>query len=245
MNLSASQIKKHSQCPKAYEFRYETDIDPTKEQKEYLHLGSRVHESIEEVLESGHPGLDDVRLLKTAIQKEFRGKQQYEIPKKLYGQGMDCCEVAAKYLSKNQPAIEEIEARSEYRINGSIDQGVTAIMDLVTDTEVWDWKTGRIRDETPHEEKIQGAVYMAGFFDLMESPPEKVKFIYLKEEKVRTLDPNDENWEYMLAHAKKLMRSKESGRFPAKPGDHCYWCDHEFYCDSSPVGLGEVSIHEW
>lgn len=246
-NLSASQIKTHSKCPKQYWFRYLGDFEATKQNKKYLRLGSRVHESIESILESDDsPSFDDTRSLRTAIQKVYRESDEHPVPDDLYSQGMDCCKTAASYLSKTKPEIVGIEERVEYQIDrGDVSTGVTSIMDIVTDSEIIDWKTGKIRDDISHDEKIQGSVYMAGYLELMDKPPEKVKFVYLKEGKVRKLEPDDDNWKYMMGHAKHLLRSKREEQFRAKPGDHCYFCEHEGWCESSPVGCGGVPYDEY
>lgn len=250
-NISASQVKAHSKCPKQWWFRYQSEKEPSKSNMQYLWLGSRVHESIEEALTAeSPPPLDHQKALQSAFQNLYREKDEYPVPDKLYKQGMECCEVASKFIVKGpsgvpddewNPTIEDIEKRIEYDISRpDVDTGVTAIMDVVTEKEIWDWKTGSIRDDTPHEEKIQGSIYMAAYFDEYGEAPEAIRFVYLKEGKVRDVDPSDEVWEYMLKRAKALVHAKETGEFPGKAGSHCYWCDYEFFCDVAPTGVGGV-----
>lgn len=246
-NLSASKIKKHSQCPRAFWYSYKGEKEPTKGNTEYLDLGSRVHGSIENVLTSEEcPPLERERTLVAAIQNEYREMEGYEIPDDLYDTGLACCQKAAEYLSAQQPDIQEVELWHEFDIDrDDMVTGVTAKIDIVTESEIWDWKTGSIRDDSAHDERIQGSIYIAAYYNKYGEIPDCLKFVYVKEGNVRKLNPDDKHWNYMIKHAKGLLRSEEQGVFQAKPGDACYWCDYEFWCDASPVGMGDVDINEW
>lgn len=247
-NISASQVKKHASCPKSFWFAYLSEKEPTKQNDVYLKLGSRVHESIEDALTAeSPPPLDHKEALQAAFQNLYREKEEHPLPDNHYEDGMDYCEMAAKYIAKRNPDIDAIEKRVEYRIErDDISTGVTAIMDVIADSEIWDWKTGKIDDErTPHEEKIQGSIYMAAYLDEYGEEPEKIRFVYLKEEKVRSLEPEDDIWQYMLVRAKALQQSKKSGEFPTEPGSMCYWCDYEFWCEGSPAGYGNVPYEDY
>lgn len=246
-NISASQVKSHAKCPLQYWMRYIGDKPNSKKDEGYLALGSRVHEAIEEALKStetppfGHP-----EAMKASIQNAYASLEEHEIPEDFYEDGIQYCAQAAKYLCKQEPDITGIEERVEFEISRpDMETGVTAIMDITTDTEIWDWKTGRIRDETAHEEKIQGAVYMAAYYDEYGREPEAIRFIYLKEGKVRSVEPTDDVWNYMLTRAKDLLKGKREGVFPGKPGDHCYWCGHEFWCPEAPTGVGNVPWEDY
>lgn len=247
-NLSASQVKTASKCGLQYWYRYIEGAEATKADSDYITLGSRVHDAIEETLKHDRcPPLGEEEMLRSAIQNTYRElDDEYPLPNDLYSDGMDCCEKAAKYLAKREPDLRGIEKFVEFEINRpDMETGVTGIMDICTQSEIWDWKTGRIRDETAHEEKIQGSLYMAAYYHEFDEEPEKIRFVYVKEGKVRSLDPSDENWQYMIARAKKLLEMKESGEWPANPGDHCYWCSYEFWCPAAPAGHGNVPYEEY
>lgn len=244
-NISASQVKTHSSCPGKWWFNYESDKPPSKGAKGYRALGSRVHEAIEDCLTAeSPPPLDHEKAIRAGIQNLYREKEEYSLTDDFFEDGLEYCERAAKYIAKHVDSYEEVELRHEYRIK-SLDTGVTAIIDLISDGRIIDWKTGRVRDETPHEEQIQGAIYMAAYYDKYDEPPEEIVFVYLKENKVRSLDPGDEIWNYMTKYAQKLVMAKESGDFPFEPGDACYFCDHEFHCPASPAGVGNVPVEEY
>jgi CRISPR/Cas system-associated exonuclease Cas4 (RecB family) len=246
-NISASQVKKAAQCMLEYRFAYIDDKEATKSESVYLDLGLRVHESIEDALTAeSPPPLGHEQAVKAAIQNIYREKDEYPLPDDHYEDGMKYCAKAAEYIAKREPDIDAVEKRVEYRIErDDISTGVTAIMDVIAEGEIWDWKTGKVRDDTPHEEKIQGSIYMAAYLDEYGEEPDIIRFIYLKEGKVRSIEPEDDIWEYMIERAKRLVRAKKSGEFPANPGEHCYWCDYEYWCPASPVGMGNVPVEEY
>lgn len=255
-NISASQVKAHSQCALQWEYRYRSDKEPTKKASKYLKLGSRVHEAIEDCLsEENGPPLNHKPSVRATIQNNFRDNNSYPLPDDLFETGLECCETAAGFIVDGpgsvpddewEPVIRDVELRKEYDIKrDDLDTGVTAIMDVTTHGEIWDWKTGSIRDRTPHEEKIQGAMYMAAYYEKYDEVPEKIRFVYVKEGKVRNLDPDDDIWEYMVRFAKELVKDKHDGTFEANPGDHCYWCGFEMFCPASAAGVGSVPWEEY
>lgn len=258
-NISASQVKTFSSCPLQYWFRYVEGKPATKQDSVYAKMGTRVHETIEELLKDETLPFDDKHVLKSIFRETYIEKESPWLPDREYKRGRKCVEKAAEVLHDVQPEIREVEVRKEYEINNlDIETGVTAKIDLVTDGEIWDWKTGRIRPgDTSHEEKIQGAVYMAAYHAMYGEPPEAIRFYYISPDArkntdsksdsacCRTIEPNDENWNYMMKRAKELQRAKKTGEFPGKPGDQCYWCGYEMWCSESPVGVGNVPWEEY
>jgi len=253
-NISASKIKAHSNCPQQLWFRYIKEMEPTKAPKGYREVGSCVHEAIENTIKRANTvEVSSESELKQKIVSEYDmlSKLDYNFPDDMYDRGAKCCRVAATFLKRGpseiessewNPEILSLEERVEFAIdNDEISTGVTAIMDVCTESEIWDWKTGSIRDDTDHEEKIQGSVYMAAYFHEYGNPPETIRFVYLKEGKVRTVDPSDENWQYMIREAKQLLESIETDSYKGQAGDLCYFCDYEFWCDTSPTGFGGVN----
>lgn len=241
--ISASQIKTHATCPKSYWYSYESEKEPTKPEKGYRALGSRVHEAISGVLEV-EQDFDDQMIVQARILERYQDLDQYELDEEMYEDGVDCCRSAAKVLCKKEPAIRDVEQYVEFEMD-ELETGVTGYIDLTTETEIWDWKTGRIRDDIDHDEKIQGSVYMAAYLVEYGEKPEKIRFVYLKPGKVRTIDPSNENWQYMEQHAKELLQSREQDDYPADPGDFCYFCDYEYYCDASETGVGGVPYEQY
>lgn len=251
--ISASQLKTHDRCPLNYRFKYVSGVEPGKESNEYARLGSAVHETIEEILlEAVEPGeLDraEEHTLRPVLLSRFREKtEEWDVPERLIEDGETCCRSAARYLAhRTDQELLGIEQRIKYRIDREdIDTEVTSILDITTDEEIWDWKTGRIRgDETDLAEEIQGATYALAYRHEYGRWPECVRFVYLKEEQVRTLTPDSDPMTTMLQKARRLQAAKRRDEFPANPGDHCYWCPYEWACDAAPVGMGDVDWRRW
>lgn len=258
-DLSASRVKTFKSCPLKYKMKYEDGLRSTKYQQGYGALGSLVHESIENVL-TENPDLREESTLRRKFkaeyerlkENEYREEMETIIDDRQDEDGIGCLEVAARFISKQDFEIREdpfgVEAEALFDVDHHAIGGETFLgyMDLATDSEIWDWKTGRIRgDDTAQDELIQGSVYMAAYRHLYGELPEKVRFVYIKEEKVRTVDPTEENWTEMIKHARALLNAKEMDNFPGQPGDQCYWCGYEMWCPASPVGAGEVAYEKF
>lgn len=241
--LSASSVKSHKGCPMKFKLSKIDGYEETKGNDEYLRLGSAVHESIEEVLDrarwrsAGRPQAQ----LREELMSEFR-EWNPDVSDDLWDRGIDCIETASKYLSAlmGDVDVRDIEEEFDFTLGRpDISAAFKGFIDITTETdEVWDWKTGSIREEA---EVIQGAVYMRGYQELYGEPPEKIRFVYLKEGKERALEPNDENWNEMLDHARQLVQDIRREEFVADPEpSKCYWCGYEGFCEASPVGAARI-----
>lgn len=246
--LSASKIKTHESCPKQYELRYIQRKEATKAPNGYLALGTWVHESIENVLREMPDERNESALLTHFKQEFVRLEDDGEIDTTYVDEdqrdrGMTCIETAARFVSKQDCMIRDLEAKTNYYVEvPDIERFMLGYIDVTTDSEVWDWKTGTIRQETPVEEVIQGSVYMAGYKDLYGELPESIKFVYLKEEKVRDVKPTQSNWNRMLHYARRLMDDERSGNFRADPDDSkCYWCDYSAWCPAAKTSPGQLT----
>lgn len=252
-DLSASRVKTHNSCPMKYKLKYEDGRLSTKYQQGYGALGSLVHESIENIL-TEYPNERHEGVLKQKFKVEYEELKEGEYAEEMAtiiddrqnNTGIECLEVAARFISDQEFSIREnpfgVEAEAVFSVDHHAIEGRTFLgyMDMATDSEIWDWKTGRIRDDTATEEVIQGSVYMGAYHHLYGEMPEKVRFVYLKEEKVRTVEPTQENWQKMIKHTRALLNSQEKDRYPAKPGDQCYFCGYEGWCPSSPTATGQI-----
>lgn len=248
-NLSASKVKGFAQCPLKHWYQYLSDETRTKPSAGYRELGSAVHESIEEVLQENRE-MRDASILSHRFKQLYRYKDP-DVPENLYDRGLNVLDTAAKFIENNRSAsIREIELRHEFQVGGRIDHGYTAIMDIVTDNGIWDWKTGsctdsdgETRDYIIRDEIIQGMVYASAYLNKYGEYPEYVKFVYLNEPGVRTLDPTKDKYDKMLAYSSSLLNAWETGEFPAKTGSHCGFCDYEYVCEAQEVSMANVSYH--
>lgn len=235
--LSASGLKKYDSCPKQWWFHYVSDEQPGDVDTRYMDLGSAVHDTIEAVLKAGDWDTD------AAMDAYAVYAQRHAVADEFIERGEQCVRRAGDYVAKRDPNIRGVEVEERFHVDRpDVDAEFTAKMDVTTDTELWDWKTGSIRDDTPKKEQIQGAVYMAAYHSLYGHPPEKIRFVYLKEEQVRSLDPTDKVWATMLAVARRLQYAKQEDEFDATPGDVCHWCDYAHVC---PAFGGVDADFDW
>jgi len=246
--LSASSVKTHAGCPYKFKLGKLDGLRETKQGKGYLELGSAVHESIENVLgrDRWNTPPRPQNQLRQDLVAEFR-EWNPDVEDELWDRGMDCLETCSKYVGEMRSEVEVKDLEPEFNFTlgrPDISAKFKGFIDLVTEGgEIWDWKTGSVREQG---EIIQGAVYMRGYQELYGEAPEKIRFVYLKEGKERALEPNDENWQEMISHAKKLVRDIRREQFDPEPeSSKCYWCDYEGFCHASPNGAGGVDYQAY
>lgn len=255
--LSASQIKKFRTCPGSYKLKYIDRLPGTKYGMGYAERGSAVHSAIENALLKG-VDRTDLPALEAVLKTEFR-QQDPQVSDKMYRECFDFLEAAARYLHKRSDAEPRlytdpetgtkkmgVEASHRFKITRpDINRDVVAIMDVCTGgpdspNEIWDWKTGVIRDDTHEEEFIQGGLYMAAYTHLFGEEPDAIRFVYLKEQEVRTIEPSTEAWEQLLTYIRPLIRAEQTGEYPYQPSGFCYFCDHEAFCPAAKGGCAQA-----
>lgn len=245
--LSASGVKKFKRCPKSFELKYIRGHGGTGEPSGYADLGSAVHTAIERILMENSIGMlsETPNQLKELMVGEYKAIDP-DVDNEKYQTGLDCLEVAARYTAmQGLESFRGIEQDFKFALGrDDIDHSFRGKMDVASPSEVWDWKTGKnVYEES---EIIQGMIYAMGYLDEFGEPPEKIRFVYLRKEVERVIDPTDENWDQMLDAARNVVEAKRSGVFEAKPdGSTCFWCGYEGFCSASeggsPVGTGQVS----
>lgn len=249
-DLSASRLKTHASCPKKYELKYILGYEGTKGANGYGQMGSWVHETIENVLLQ-NPNERDEQVLHSKLKQEFVRLEQSDevtvdaVDKDQRSTALDCLEVVARYIASQEFTLEGVEVAVNFEIdNPQLQKTAYGKIDVVTEKgEIWDWKSGSINEDyTPRDELIQGCIYMAGYHHKYGNLPKAIKFVYIKEEKVREIDPTQESWQKMIQYGRELTSDEATGEFPAKPqSGKCYFCDYEMYCPDSEVGVGGVN----
>lgn len=248
--ISASQVKTWNKCPKQWWFRKRSDLSPTKADSKYANFGIAVHEAIENVLSKQKNVVTDQTTLRELFIAEFASiRGEHDVPDGMFEDAEKCLSTAARFVEKHsERKIKAIEKYIEFKMSqGEVTGPVSSIIDVVADGEIWDWKTGRIRDDTQIDEYIQSSVYALAYNYEYGDWPETVRFIYLKEERMRTVggDNAPDAMNKMIRTAESLQTGKEEEEYPANPGEKCYWCRWEMFCDDSPVGVGQLDWGKW
>lgn len=252
MKISASKVKKWKSCPKAFELRYlDKDAEPTKAEKGYKDLGSAVHDSIESIL-TQYPEMRDRESLIHLLKEEYR-KIDPEISDFQEDTALECLEAAGKYIAKQGDIdIISVEDWVEFDINkNGVDEPAIAICDVIIERqngsrEIWDWKTGRIREETADEEIQQGVTYILAHMARYGTYPDKMNFIYLKEGKIRSREPSEEDFEEFFEATKDMLNGVKRGEYPADPEpSKCHFCDFEYFCPASDVSYSNINWEEY
>jgi len=244
--LSASRVKKYKSCPKQYEYKYLTDIQPPEEDDpEFFRIGNTVHDSIEAVLKRDDVVSKTKRELEDLLKEEER-KLNYNYDDR--NQVETCLNFAAKFIDGYVDSVFTVEDRMEMTQNG-ID--FVGYADLIGDVEgksdtIVDWKTGKENDEW--KERIQGGMYVKMFHEEFGRWPESIQFVYLNEGtrsvhsrvvdgEVMWNDHQNKYWDEIKGYISDISNDAYTGEFEAKPDDSvCHWCDYKYACEEGGRG---------
>lgn len=246
--LSASKLKTYDECPEAFRLKYIERLPGASTESRYIRRGNAVHEAIEDVLSEGSVDLADEDAVVFAFKRAYwdnGGASGYDLSQEDDEFTIDCLEVAARFTADHDPDVLAVEPEVPFSTEAvDHEEGFSGFIDVATSDAVWDWKTGS-SDGKDLSETLQGAVYMAGYAAHLGRVPDRIQFVYLKEEKVKTRESSDEMYQTMVEKASSLLAAIDAEQFPANPGDPCYWCDHEVFCSESPVGGGGISWEDY
>lgn len=244
--LSASKLKQHKSCPEAFRLGYMEQKPSEGSENRYIRRGDAVHEAIEDVI-GDLDRLDDSEYVAHRFRTTYRengGRHAYDLSEDDHEFVHDCLQTASRFVAKHAPTVVGVESEVRFR-DSDLDHSFTGYIDVATETEVWDWKTGT-SDGKEEDEVLQGAIYMVGYYHHTGQLPEAVRFVYLKEQEVSSYEPSDAMWGKVLDASRALLQSIENDYYPAKPDDSkCYWCDYEIHCSASPVGAGGIDYESY
>ena len=264
--LSASQIKTHEWCALQYWFQYLSEYETYTEENEYLKLGNLVHDTIESALPN-----DFSNVSLDMLERRFEAVMQDQVNRmgldrsddddaEIIEKAQKQLNVAARYIRKrchkrdqhaddgedDSPVqITDVEKWIEFAPNRpDLSYPMRAKIDIVSqaDGEIWDWKTGSIRDNW-----IQATLYYAAFTAEYGFEPNKVIFVHLGEREVVIEEPQREDWEKLVAKANEVIEAKENDYFPATGAkdDKCYHCDWEPHCPETDVGVSQFAWEDY
>lgn len=243
--VSASAVKMFKRCEEQFRLKYREKRNPGELDSKHLNLGSAVHESIERVLLNNDIAelSDRPNQIREKMISEY-GAINPNLSDEYYEAGIGCLNVASRYIAKQSPdGIDAVEHEFEFALVEP-DSAFGGKIDIVQDGEIWDWKTGtNIYEE---DELIQGMIYAMGYLHDYGEIPDKIKFIYLREDGdndpvQRAFDPTDSKFEDMMEYVEAVVQAKKNDEFEPQPdSSKCYHCEYEGFCDASAVGTGGV-----
>ena len=137
-HLSASQLKKHAECPKRWWFRYVSDEDREDEDTRYLDLGSAVHDALEATLRAQpYDGVEEAT--KKAKSEYSHFSAVHGVPTDMIDDGLEYVNAAVDYTHEQNPEILDVEERVTYRVDKpGIDEEFLGYMDVATTDAIWD-----------------------------------------------------------------------------------------------------------
>lgn len=252
--MSASALKKYSECEKQYWYKYLSNIEPPEEEEpEFFATGNCVHDTIEFVLKEYPDELSDEENLYDLLDEE---SHNFDNDNQDNDTVDNCFRTASRWISSFVDDVNHVEEKWSMDKNEIEYRGLA---DLVADIEqdgavfedtIIDWKTGGVQEEW--KERVQAGVYIEMFYDKFGHYPDAAVFVYLDEE-TQSLHPRiqdgrvywneQENkyWTEIESIQNQILYSNQQGEWEAKPEQSkCYFCQYRLHCEDSGVGAEKV-----
>lgn len=243
--LSASRAKDYKQCP--LKFRYLV-VDRIRQPQTTATLkGTLIHSVLEHLYElpAASRTTEVARDLIAPKWDELNSKDPTYLPIIEADQGVDrllsdARDLVDGYFALERPqwiepsaceSLVEVQLTSGLFLRGFVDR-----IDRAADgrLRVIDYKTGK----APSPRFMQDALFQMRFYALMlrdtDVLPARMQLLYLKHQKVLTLDPEEvdiERFEDELMDLwKRIEDDARAGEFTPRKGPLCGWCDFQSRC---------------
>lgn len=249
---SVSRLRKFDECPKAYEFKYIERLEVERVRNIYFFLGSRVHETLEDL----HNGVDDgdsfsvEEVLKIFEEKwdeewgddvkifkdELSPEHYKNIGKECVKNYFDIHYPFAYETVGNEISIEpKVSANGdEYKFFGYIDR---LAKDGNGKFEVHDYKTSKnLPEPEVLRDKNQLPLYQLGVEQEYDAEDVELIWHYVRYGEDIKLNYSEEDLENLqeklVKKIKKIEDAREREEFPTKrwEGANCNWCDYKDHC---------------
>lgn len=235
LTLSAHAVESYATCP--LKFKLEKDWRIPGDAAAAMQFGSAIHTvlrqyydpaphaqelTVEEAVESFHREFAKY-LIEDPLQRalyERLGRQQLRTV--LESQPRGSLDVVAAEL----PFNFLLDGR---KITGRIDR-VDRISDKVV--RVIDYKTGAPKTPRYAEDSLQLSIYAMGARSLG-FVPQELEFLNLQNNEHQTTTRTSAHLEKARQRIGDAADGMAAGRFPAKPGQHCQWCDYRRLCPAT------------
>jgi ATP-dependent DNA helicase UvrD/PcrA len=233
--LSAHAVESYSTCP--LKFKLEKDWRIPGDAAAAMQFGSAIHTvlrqyydpaphapelSVEDAVQSFHREFAKA-VIEDSLQRALYEKLgAHQLRTLLHSQPRGSVDVVAAELSFTFPL-------GGRKITGRIDR-VDRISDNVV--RVIDYKTGAPKTPRYAEDSLQLSIYAMGARSLG-FVPQELEFLNLQNNEHMTTTRTAAHLEKARQRIEDAASGMAAGRFPAKPGQHCQWCDYRRLCPAT------------
>ncbi|MBI2459585.1 MAG: UvrD-helicase domain-containing protein [Parcubacteria group bacterium] len=251
-HFSYSQLAAYSNCPYQYRFAHILKI-PTRG-KEQFSFGKTLHLVLQKlfVLLNEKKGLGQADLFGAAeksgnitfeeilklyedswLDDWFESKQKKQERKK---QGEQILRVFYEKHKDNWPAAIFLEKGFNFRIADGPDSyvvrgAVDRIDRIGAGLKLVDYKTGQPKDKLLFRDKEQLLIYQLAIQELFKEEVKVLAFYYLENNSEVEFIGSAKDLEKIKVKIIETIREIKQGRFEAKPGLICAWCDFKEICE--------------
>jgi ATP-dependent DNA helicase UvrD/PcrA len=233
--LSAHAVESYSTCP--LKFKLEKDWRIPGDAAAAMQFGSAIHTVLRQYYDpaphapelSVEDAVDSFRrefakaVIEDSLQRAlYENLGAHQLRTLLHSQPRGSVDVVAAELSFTFPL-------GRRKITGRIDR-VDRISDNVV--RVIDYKTGAPKTPRYAEDSLQLSIYAMGARSLG-FVPQELEFLNLHNNEHMATTRTAAHLEKASQRIEDAASGMAAGRFPAKPGQHCQWCDYRRLCPAT------------
>jgi len=238
-NISYSKVSKYETCPLSYKYSYILNI-PTPPNSS-LNFGIAIHETLFEYHSKKALGrnmsLEELlqvyknKWIPLGYMDQDHQELRFESGEKLLK------DYYAKHSFEN---IKHLGLEKWFNIKIGKDKFIGKIdrIDKLPsgNVELVDYKTGSAKEQTDIDKDEQLAFYTMGAQEDLGLKVEKLSYYYLEDGVKLSTTRTQEQLEKIREKTQEIVGEMKKGKFEAKAGMHCMWCDYRDICPSAYKG---------
>jgi DNA helicase II / ATP-dependent DNA helicase PcrA len=243
-SLSYSKINDYKTCPLKYKYKYVLNI-PTAP-SHALSFGTSIHDTLRDFHQLLRAGQQvSLEKLLDIYERNWQpfGYMEKEHAQLRYESGK---KLLHDYYEKNKPTkVKPIEIEKSFTIViggikffGRIDR----IDPMDTDgagtgaVEIIDYKTGSLKTQKDVDSDDQVALYAIAVREALGFDPGRLTLYFVEEGQKISTTRTPEQLEEKKKEILGVVEDMKKGKFEAKPGMHCKWCDYKEICPHAYKG---------
>lgn len=232
--FSVSQFNTYKRCPRIYHYNYLLNV-PGKP-KYFFDFGAAIHSVVEELTKMIKEGRKvDQKIALELLDKNWdpKGYKSKIDEKRDYEEAKEILRVFLEEQRKIDSEIVDIERNFETKVDGIGIRGRIDRIDKVgSDFIVIDYKTAKqVASIQEIKEDLQLLLYSLVTEHLYGKKPIKVGLWFLRPNKQKFVEVEDEAIESIKKEIKEIVESIKAGNFDPIPGWECRNCDYDCLCD--------------